>query len=306
MRADPHVTVGPLGPERFGEAVALLRSRLPHLTAAEAELPFVSPEVFPVRVLHGATDEHGQLVGVGLVLRPSFAPVERCALRAVVARAHEGVGVGTALRTSLLPVVPEQIRRLGCGVFDDEERSLAVARHWGLEIEEHSIDSSLDLTDPAALVVPNPPPGVSIEEVPDLAFADRDAVAHMLAVSQTNPEAAVGFVMTLEGFAVMLAAEEEPVCVVARVDGVPAAITFGGVQSEILHIAYSGVDPRFRGRGLMRLVKQRAHRVAADLGATVSRTNNEEHNSGIRRINAELGYVVRCGVYRMVQDRPAL
>ena len=100
--------------------------------------------------------------------------------------------MGTALRTSLLPVVPEQIRRLGCGVFDDEERSLAVARHWGLEIEEHSIDSSLDLTDPAALVEPTLPAGVTIDEVPDLAFADRDAVAHMLAVSQTNPEAAVG------------------------------------------------------------------------------------------------------------------
>ena len=82
----------------------------------------------------------------------------------------------------------------------------------------------------------------------------------------------------------------------------PAGITFGGVQSGALHIAYSGVDPAFRGRGIMRVVKERAHIVAARLGATVSRTNNEEHNAGIRRINADLGYVVRSGVYRMAKE----
>jgi hypothetical protein len=56
----------------------------------------------------------------------------------------------------------------------------------------------------------------------------------------------------------------------------------------------------------MRVVKQGAHVVAARLGATVSNTTNEEQNVGIRRINADLGYVVRSGVYRMVQEhRPA-
>ncbi len=104
----------------------------------------------------------------------------------------------------------------------------------------------------------------------------------MLLASQTNPEAAIGFVMTLEGFGSMLAAGEQPVCVVARVGDTPAGITFGGVQAGVLSIAYSGVDPAFRGRGIMRVVKERAHVVAARLGATVSNTTNEEHNAGIR------------------------
>jgi hypothetical protein len=54
----------------------------------------------------------------------------------------------------------------------------------------------------------------------------------------------------------------------------------------------------------MRLVKQQAHLAAARAGATLSRTNNEEHNAGIRRVNAQLGYTVTSGVYRMSAPLP--
>jgi GNAT superfamily N-acetyltransferase len=298
------VPVRPLETQRVAEAIELITVRLPHITRTEAGLPFESPEIFPLRVCHTAHDEHDRIIGVGLVQRPGFAPQHRCGLRVIVARDRERTGVGSALRASLLPHVPTTITRLGTGVFDDEERSLAVARHWGFEIEEHVIDSSLDLGDASTLAQSDLPQGVTLHEAPDRRFADPDDVERMLRASQTNPEAALGFVMTLEGFASMLATGEEPVCVVARVDGVPAGITFGGVQSGALHIAYSGIDPAFRGRGIMRVVKERAHIVAARLGATVSRTNNEEHNVGIRRINADLGYVVRSGVYRMAKEHP--
>jgi GNAT superfamily N-acetyltransferase len=295
----PAVTVRPLETERIAEAIEVVCARLPDLPRAEAAMPFESTELFPLLVRHTAHDGEDRIVGVGLVQRPGFAPPDRCGLRVIVAHDVEGSGVGAALRASLLPLVPATIARLGTGVFDDDARSLAVARHWGFEIEKHGIESSLDLTElaaPSAL-----PPGATLDEAPDLRFADRDAVEGMLRASQTNPEAALGFVMSLEVFSTMLTADEEPVCVVARVDGVPAGITFGGVQSGALSIAYSGVDPAYRGRGIMRAVKERAHVVAARLGATVSSTTNEEQNVGIRRVNAELGYVVRSGIYRMVQ-----
>ena len=304
----PAVTVRPLDTHRVAEALALVRERLPHLPPTEAGLPFESNGLFPLLVRHTAhleLDGRDRIVGVGLLQRPGFAPPYRCALRVIVAREHEDSGVGSALRASLLPRVPSTITTLGTGVYDDDERSLAVARHWGFEIEKHGIESSLDLGE-GPQVPPVLPAGVTLDEVPDLQFPDADAVERMLRASQTNPEAALGFVMTLDGFGTMLGADEEPVCVIARVDGVPAAITFGGVQAGALSIAYSGVDPTYRGRGLMRVVKQRAHVVAARLGATVSNTTNEEQNVGIRRINADLGYVVRSGVYRMVQEhRPA-
>jgi GNAT superfamily N-acetyltransferase len=302
MTASSSVDVRPLDTQRVEEAIDTITRRLPHLSRVEAALPFESPDLFPLRVCHTAHDEHDRIVAVGLVQRPAFAPAQRCALRIIVARDAEGAGVGSALRASLLPRVPSTMTTLGSGVFDDDERSLAVARHWGFEIEKHGIESSLALGDAASLPQSPLPPGVTLHEVPDLQFADADAVERMLRASQTNPEAAIGFVMTLESFGSMLAAGEEPVCVLARVGDTPAGITFGGVQAGVLSIAYSGVDPAFRGRGIMRVVKERAHLVAARLGATVSNTTNEEHNVGIRRVNADLGYVVRSGIYRMVQD----
>jgi GNAT superfamily N-acetyltransferase len=302
MTASPSVDVRPLDAQRVEEAIETITERLPHLPRVEAGLPFESPDLFPLRVCHTAHDEHDRIVAVGLVQRVVFAPPQRCALRIIVARDAEGAGVGSALRTSLLRHVPATMTKLGSGVFDDDRRSLAVARHWGFEIEKHAIESSLALADVASLPQSPLPPGVTLHEVPDLQFADADAVGRMLLASQTNPEAAIGFVMTLEGFGSMLGPGEQPVCVVARVGDTPAGITFGGVQAGVLSIAYSGVDPAFRGRGIMRVVKERAHVVAARLGATVSNTTNEEHNAGIRRVNADLGYVVRSGTYRMVQD----
>jgi GNAT superfamily N-acetyltransferase len=297
------ITVQPLETQRLDEAISLVCARLPHLPRTEAGPPFNSPQLFPLLVRHMALDDHDRIIGVGLVQQPGFAPPHRCGLRVIVARDSEGRGVGSALRASLLPEVPSSITMIGTGVFDDDERTLAVARHWGFEIDKHGIESSLDLREVESKVPSPLAPGVTLHEVPDLQFADADAVERMLRASQTNPEAALGFVMSLEAFGSMLSDDEVPVCVIARVDGSPAGITFGGVSSGALSIAYSGVDPAFRGRGIMRAVKERAHLAAARLGATVSNTTNDEQNVGIRRINADLGYVVRSGVYRMVQER---
>ncbi|WP_020144323.1 GNAT family N-acetyltransferase [Terracoccus sp. 273MFTsu3.1] len=298
------ITVALASPAAHAEVIELASARLQHLTRAEVAWPFESPEVFTHLVVAVARDDDEHLLGIGLSLRPTFAPPDRSMLRVVVARDHEGRGVGSALRRFLLPHVPDTTRRLGGGVYDDEPRSLEIVRHWGFGVEEHAIDSALDLVEhpPEAPVVPA---GVVLEEVPDLDFDDEGAVETMLRASQTNPEAAVGFVMTLEKFRAMTTSGETPICVVARVDGTPAGISYGTVSSGELFIAYSGIDPAFRGRSLMRLVKQQAHVAAASAGATKARTNNEEHNAGIRRINAELGYVVQSGVYRLVQDLSA-
>ncbi|KRC89993.1 hypothetical protein ASE25_10855 [Terrabacter sp. Root85] len=298
------VTVTLASPAAHQDVIELVGARLQHLTRAEVAWPFESPEVFTHLVVAVARDDDEHLLGVGLSLRPTFAPPDRSMLRVVVARDHEGHGVGSALRRFLLPHVPDTTRRLGGGVYDDEPRSLEIVRHWGFGVEEHAIDSALDLVEhpPEAPVVPA---GVDLEEVPDLEFDDEGAVEAMLRASQTNPEAAVGFVMTLEKFRTMTTNGDIPICVVARVDGTPAGISYGTVSAGELFIAYSGIDPTFRGRGLMRLVKQQAHVAATGAGATKARTNNEEHNAGIRRINAELGYVVQSGVYRLVQDLAA-
>ena len=67
----------------------------------------------------------------------------------------------------------------------------------------------------------------------------------------------------------------------------------------LLYVAYTGVDPAFRGRGLARLVKQQAH---LD-GARRRREGGVHQQRGAQhrdpRLNAELGYVVESGTYRL-------
>ena len=87
--------------------------------------------------------------------------------------------------------------------------------------------------------------------------------------------------------------------VLARVNNEPAAIVAGSAIGPDLHIDYTGVDPRFRGHGLAVLVKQQAHLDARAAGATRCLTSNEVDNQGIRRINADLGYQVLHGMYRL-------
>ncbi len=290
------VRLAPFAEHRVDEIVALIMSRLPHLSAGEARWVFEAGESIEDRAVIEALDQHDRLVGVAVTAHPAFAPTGRSFLRVVVSADHEGHGLGGALRAAALGHVPPGTTMLVSGVYDDEARSLEVARHWGFTTDEHAIESELHLHD---LREPDLPDGVTLEEAPDFNFDDRDAVEEMLARSQTNPEAEQGWVFDLAKLASFVGEKESPVCVLARVDGVPAGITTGSVADGVLTIGYSGIDPQHRGHGLMRLVKQRAHLVAARAGATVSRTHNEEHNTGIRHVNAQLGYVVTSGVFRM-------
>jgi GNAT superfamily N-acetyltransferase len=290
------VRLAPFAEHRVDEIVDLTCARLPHLSAAEARWVFEAGDRIQSRAVIEALDAHDRLVAWAATAHPVFAPAGRSFLRVVVSAEHEGRGLGSALRAAAVEQVPEGTTMLVSGVFDDEPRSLEVARHWGFSIDEHAIESELPLVD---LPEPDLPDGVTLHESPDFDFDDREAVEEMLLRSQTNPEAEQGWVFDLAKLASFVGPNETPVCVLARLDGAPAGITTGSVAEGVLTIAYSGIDPPLRGRGLMRLVKQRAHLVAAQAGATVSRTNNEEHNTGIRHVNARLGYTVTSGVYRM-------
>lgn len=286
-------------PETYPALVDLIVEREPHTTPGDAGWMFFVPASWPDLVALVALDDDGTVLGLGRMATGAHMPPGWTNLRVVVPTAHEGRGVGSALHAALAGTWPDDARQLRTFVYDDEPRALEVARHWGFEVEEHSISSHLDLSDPAALPSPAPPADVTLESAPDYAFADRDAVEAMLLASQTNPEAGFGAVSTLASLQAGTAGAP-PVVVVARVDGVPAAIVAGIVAPDgVFHIAYTGVDPTFRGRGLAVLVKQRAHLDAAAAGATVCETSNEVANHGIRRINAELGYVVDVGSYRV-------
>jgi GNAT superfamily N-acetyltransferase len=225
-------------------------------------------------------------------------PVGHRSVYVVVALGHEGRGVGRALFSRVLASVPAGSDQLRSRVFDDDERGLAVAEHWGFEVTQRSIASTLLLEAGSG---PEPPEGVVLEPSDDLVFTDEDAVEAMFAASQTNPEATTSHVMTLGEIREYVFPGERPLGCLARVGGVPAALTFVIVapDGKTGNVVYTGVDPRFRGRGLGKLVKHEVQHRARSWGVERFVTENEENNHGIRALNADMGYVVLWGVYRM-------
>ena len=94
-----------------------------------------------------------------------------------------------------------------------------------------------------------------------------------------------------------MARARTPLGVLLRVDGAPAASVLGvGFRRQRPHRVHRG-RPGSRGRGLGYLVKQEIHRLAYAGGARAVRPSNEEHNLGIRHVNAALGYRKASGSY---------
>ena len=259
------------------------------------------PESWPDLVTLRAEDNDGQLLGWGWIATGTHAPPGWTSLWVTVDRNSEDRGVGGRLFRALHERRPASATVLRSYVRDGEPRALEIATRWGFAAEEVAIASELPLTDlPAA----SPPPGVTLESSPTLQFDDQAEVEAMLTASQTNPEAAAGHWVTCASLHSSTVGGT-PIAVLARVDGVPAALASGTASDGFLYVAYTGVDPAFRGRGLAMLVKQQAHLDAAAAGARLSRTENEEHNAGIRRVNRELGYRVLYGTHRLRQDLSA-
>jgi predicted N-acetyltransferase YhbS len=283
---------------RAGEheaVLGLMTREQPHLDAAEIAPLFTDRTLAPICTTLVAEREGG-LVGCAVVAQLTMDPPARCTGSLVVATTHRGQGIGSGLNGRLESVTPPGTIEIRSRVYDDDPRSLAVAEHWGYQLHHHSIYSRLEVGD---AVAPDLPEGVTVTSHHDYRPPDIEAVDHMLDVSQTNPERATLGAFDLARLRDGVAQTETPLLVVTRVDGVPAALSTAIVLGDVAYIGYSGVDPAFRGRGLARLTKQALHVEVRAAGARTCVTGNEEHNTGIRRINAELGFRVDHGIWRI-------
>ncbi len=260
-------------PGHLDEMLRLARERCRWMEPAELTDTFDGSLVALHHAVRAVGDD-GSLLGWGILTHRHTLPPGRRGMRVFVRRDAEGHGLGGRIHADLRAAVDPGA-------------------------EQHSVTSRADLT---ALEEPATPSGVTVEPCPLLRFGDADAVERMLAVSQTNPEAAHGLVMTLATLAGFVFPREVPVGALTRVDGRPAAISHGGLAEGILHLTYTGVDPAHRGRGLARVTKEHVHWYAAQQGATHSHTDNEEHNAGIRRVNERLGYQPAYGVHVMTRS----
>lgn len=287
-------------PATYDAMLDLQLARMPRWERAATSGLFTQADIWEFRNFRAAYVDD-ELVGWGFTARPIVFPADWAILSVTVTEAQEGRGVGSALRAELTTTLPETAATLVALVDDLDERSLAVAKRWGYTVGQHAIKSQLDLVD---LPEPDLPAGVTIEDVTGLEFPDADAVDAMLVDSQTNPEAVQnGILSRLADVRVEQAELDHPFAVLARVEGVPAAIITGEIKDAILLIHYTGVGQDFRGRNLGLVLKQAAHLQAAAAGAARSYTTNEASNAGIRHINAKLGYQVVAGDYRVRRAR---
>ena len=247
----------------------------------------------------------GGPVAFGAVTHRRGRPEHQRWLNVFVARTAEDRGLAAAVFTECVAAAANGTTELWAQVFDDEERSFAVARHWGFDPVQLSITSAVDL-DPQQARHPEPPAGVTAEPCGDLDPPDPEAFDAMLVASQTNPEASNSHLLTREEMLGWVDDGEVALGTVVRVDGVPAAVSFGSVSSAecIGGVGYTGVDPAFRGRGLAVLAKSHLHQQAVGLGVHRMFTDNEENNHGIRRVNTALGYVPVYGLHRMRKRLP--
>ena len=287
-------------PAAYDAMLDLQLSRLPRWERAAASGLFTMASVWDYRNFRAAYVD-AELAGWGFTARPQPFPPDWAILSLTVATAHEDRGLGTALREDLTATLPDSAATLAALVDDLDERSLAVAQHWGYQVGQHAIKSQLDLVD-----LPNPdlPADVTIEDVTELDFPDAEAVDALLVDSQTNPEAVDnGIISRLADIRREQAEAVQPFAVLARVGGAPAALITGEIKDSLLIIHYTGVGQAYRGRNLAFTLKQAAHLQAARAGATRSYTTNEAGNAGIRHVNVKLGYQVVAGDYRLSRAR---
>ena len=243
-----------------------------------------------------------RLAGFAVSVHFVGSPEHQRSVLVFVDDADAGRGLGHELHALCLAAHPDGVTDLRTRVYDGDDTAMAVARHWGYESVQLSITSRVELS---GVTRPDAPAGVTLEAVDDLTVDDQEAFDELVAVSQTNPEAVNSHRMTREEMQHWVFPGERAVVSLARVDGQPAAFCLGIVSETAPEggLGFTGVDPRFRGRGLGRIVKQHVHHRAAELGIRELVTDNEQHNDGIRRLNAELGYVPVYGVHRMRRTR---
>lgn len=300
-RAGQHVAVEieELGPATEPEAVELILREQPHFVRPEVTMLF-DDATAPGRHVSGVRRD-GALVAIGYLATLAWSPPSHATLRVVTARAVRGEGLGARLHHHLLQRVGQGTEQLRTVTFDDDPEANAVAEHWGYRALQRSITSTIEVTgsQPPAL-----PPGVSVSAYDTIDPEDREAVAELLDVSQTNPERDHTGALTLEDLSAQQQGDR-PLFVVVRVDGAPAALSIGVHHGPEGYLAYTGVAPGHRGRGLAKVAKLAIQHQAATRGVRVLGTENQEHNDGIRRVNRELGWQERFGTWRRARPWPS-
>lgn len=198
---------------------------------------------------------------------------------------HRGAGIGRLLLDRLLRVAGDSALRT---IVYGDGRSIAVAQHWGFELErEHAVSS----VDPAT--VPPAAPAPSGRYVVPLAEAgvERAWACHE-AAAEDDPSGLTRHIAFEEY------AETQWADPVHRPE-LGRAVMDGDVVLGYSHVtavdrrawnAMTATLPSHRNQGVATLAKQHALNALAASGVTVAWTGNDAANAPMLAVNERLGY----------------
>lgn len=230
--------------------------------------------------------EDGEVLGT---MRVRSSSAGRLSVALAVHADHRGRGVGRLLFGRALRLV-EQVDpgAVLTGIVNGDERSRAVARHWGFELErEHSISS----VDPRAV----PPAGqapAGLAVVPLGRVGVRPAWECHEAAVPGDPSGLTRS-LSLEEYDATQWRNPDHRPDLGRavvVEGAVVAFSSVDVDEERAWSSMTGTRPEHRGQGLALLAKQHTLNALADAGGTVAWTANDAANATMLAVNARLGY----------------
>lgn len=212
---------------------------------------------------------------------------------------HQGRGVGRLLFERLAEVAgPAELS----GLVNGDDRSMAVARHWGFAPErEHRISA----VDPRT--IPATPPAPAGLRVAPLADAGAEAVWSCHCAVAADDPSGLTRRMTLEEY---VATEwHDPLHRAdlgrAVLDG-DTVVAFSrlDVAGERAWSSMTGCLPHRRGEGLATLAKSHALHALAAAGVTLCSTGNDRANRPMLAVNDRLGYRPSAAVWSARRAAP--
>jgi GNAT superfamily N-acetyltransferase len=238
-----------------------------------------------------AWEEDDELLGWATAARNWWASAPDGGILSITvdpSRRREGIG------TALAEAADEHLDRLGvrttrAGSLDEPGARALAARRGFTQLAASAVSS----VDPRT-VEPRPVPA-GVELVP-LAALDDSAPIHALDMELSRDIPNENFeAIALEEWESLFWRSpliDDDASLVALVDGQLAGLTMiridrpsGRAQNNLC-----GVRRPYRGRGLALLLKSHSLRRAAELGATIALTDNDETNAPMLAVNRRLGY----------------
>ncbi len=212
------------------------------------------------------------------------------------------------LGTRLLEVITGAGVEMGAtrqltSVADDQPGGMAFALHHGFVVLRHTAGATLDPSTVDERILAEPaPPGIAVTTLEKLGDTDAHRQRLWEISEQTGldvpgeprqPRTYAQFTeQMLETSWFRLAGQ------FIALDGntwVGVAAVGYTESSNTLYHNYTGVDARYRGRGIASALKRATIRYAVEIGASILETHNDSTNTAMLAINRALGYQEKPG-----------